>query len=190
MSDQHFEIDPPPPLPLARAKNSPTFDLTHPSLVLILYNTLIAIPFSYFIAALNKKIFQLLGYEKIMRCPSGILGTKILFVAVNLLLIWVWVVEGEREEGERRERIARVKEEIAWWDEEIERLEAELESLLGGNESVLNAEGIREWDFVVGAKSPKGKGLEEGGSGLKGLIASSKLPKLRKKMKDVVKGGE
>lgn len=50
---------------------------------------------------------------------------------------------------------------------------------------MINGDGVREWDFVVGAKSPKGKSLGNGGSGLSGLrgLMGSKLPKLKKKKK-------
>jgi hypothetical protein len=48
-------------------------------------------------------------------------------------------------------------------------------------DSVVNTQGFREWDFVVGAKSPKGKSLGNGGSGIKGMM-QSKLPKLKKKV--------
>lgn len=56
-------------------------------------------------------------------------------------------------------------------------------------DSVVNVDGIREWDFVVGSTSPKGKGLlGKGRGGLKGLLTvkESKLPKLRKIVKKLV----
>lgn len=62
--------------------------------------------------------------------------------------------------------------------EALAALDSQLEAEPG-----LKEHGIREWDFVVGAKSPKGKSLGNGGSGLKGLMHSqSKLPKLKKRV--------
>lgn len=173
-----------------------------------------------------------------MPCPSGILGTKILFVVINLLMIFNWVIQFRAEIREKGNRIKVIGEQIIWWNSEIERLEGMLveervsffflsikffifftgadikvgqkrrqrdidqqlsEDLLHHSpnvmipnyerNSVVNLDGIREWDFLVGAKSPKGKGLlGKGPSGLKGLLTvkESKLPKLKKGVKKLV----
>lgn len=206
-----------------------------------------------------------------MRCPSGILGTRLLFIAVNLFLVLGWAKqmrdEGWKEKVEKEERMRDIRRQVDWWDDEIVRLEGALrgervdtppksaiwykngafhshsdydgedlgeeeereddtgeqkkqrqlaeaaaleqaetefeqqlrtDALLAtvrdsaGSEgkegpnyerdSVVNGHGVKEWDFVVGAKSEKGK--EFGNSGLKELnlgSAGSRLPKLRKK---------
>jgi hypothetical protein len=56
-----------------------------------------------------------------MRCPSGILGTKIMFVVVNVVVILTWA--RQIREDVSRERIEAVREEVKWWDGEIERLD-------------------------------------------------------------------
>ncbi|CZR57264.1 uncharacterized protein PAC_07153 [Phialocephala subalpina] len=271
MSDNQVDLRPPMPPPPAPLKEKSTFDLTNPSFALVIYNFLVAIPFAYTIAILNKRFVQYLGYEKIMRCPSGILGTRLLFVAVNLFLVIGWAKQMRDENwAEKEARMGELRRQVEWWDGEILRLEAalgiervrtpallviwfcsdtnrcrykgdEAESEEGSEEtdtkeqkkqrqlaeaaaleqaetefeqqlridallakdrgspdskngeiptyerdSVVNEDGIREWDFVVGAKSQKGK--EFAGSRLKGLSlgsAGSRLPKLRKK-----KGGD
>lgn len=56
-----------------------------------------------------------------MRCPSGIFGTKVLFVVVNLVIILFWARQIEVEAS--KERVERMNAEVQWWDGEIERLE-------------------------------------------------------------------
>ncbi|KAE8450968.1 hypothetical protein EG329_005408 [Mollisiaceae sp. DMI_Dod_QoI] len=213
----------PPPAP---SKGACIFNLRKPGLILVIYNFFFAVPFAYLIAIVTNKLFQYVGYEEIMREPSGLLGTKILFVVVNSFMVLSWAKQMSDEEWvrreEREERLREIRRQVVWWDGEIKRLEGLVEIerkrrqqqveqealeqadiefeeqlktdiLLAKHRgimlkddapsyerySVANGDGIKEWDFVVGAQSPKAKGLDK--SGLKGLTLASKLPKLRKK---------
>ncbi|KAF8854712.1 hypothetical protein BDZ45DRAFT_728645 [Acephala macrosclerotiorum] len=237
MSDNQVDLRPPIPPPPAPLKEKSAFDLTNPSLALVIYNFLLAIPFAYLIAVLNRTIIQHLGYEKFIRCPSSILGTRLLFIAVNLFLVLRWAKQMRDEEWkekvEKEDRMREIRRQVKWWDGEIVRLEglmgvekkrqrqlaeaaaleqaeAEFEQQLRTDallakirgspgfeendvpsyerDSVVNGDGVKEWDFVVGAKSEKGKEFGKSGHGLKGLSlgsAGSRLPKLKKKKKNV-----
>lgn len=55
-----------------------------------------------------------------MRCPSGILFSRSLFVALNMWLVVGWGLQLEREA--RARRIARVGNDIAFWEGEVDRL--------------------------------------------------------------------
>jgi hypothetical protein len=58
-----------------------------------------------------------------MRCPSGILFSRCLFVTLNTVLLLAWAVQLAQEDEEN----VRIEREIQWWDREIERLEGLLE---------------------------------------------------------------
>ncbi|PSS13145.1 hypothetical protein M430DRAFT_21054 [Amorphotheca resinae ATCC 22711] len=99
------------------------FDLSNLGLVLVLWDLLLGLPISYVLTLANKRIIQYLGYEKIMRCPSGILFSRCLFVTLNTVLLLAWAVQLAQEDEEN----VRIEREIQWWDREIERLEGLLE---------------------------------------------------------------
>jgi len=56
-----------------------------------------------------------------MRCPSGIMFSRVLFVVVNMALVWAWACQlvEVRKERERE----RVESEIRWWEGVLEELE-------------------------------------------------------------------
>ncbi|KAH6724314.1 hypothetical protein BKA61DRAFT_665017 [Leptodontidium sp. MPI-SDFR-AT-0119] len=120
-----FSSTPPP-----RSKlNKGFFSLDNPGFVLVLYNFLFALPLAYILTHLNKSIISWIGYEKIMRCPSGIIFSRLLFVALNMWLVVSWGLQLEKEARDRKgRRLESVREEVAWWEGEVERLEG----VLGG----------------------------------------------------------
>ncbi|KAL5328868.1 hypothetical protein ACEPPN_002376 [Leptodophora sp. 'Broadleaf-Isolate-01'] len=126
-SNRHvaFSSTPPP-----RSKlNKGFFSLDNPGLVLVLYNFLLALPLAYILTHLNKSIISWIGYENIMRCPSGIIFSRLLFVALNMWLVVSWGLQLEKEARDRKgRRLESVREEVAWWEGEVERLEG----VLGG----------------------------------------------------------
>jgi hypothetical protein len=63
-----------------------------------------------------------MGYEKILRCPSGILGSRLLFASINVVLVVNWAVQLAEEA-----RTDGVKREIAFWDGCIEVMEEQVE---------------------------------------------------------------
>lgn len=70
----------------------------------LIWNILLGIPFSLLIDLANKVFIQWLGYEKIMRCPSGIFASRVLMIVVNLFIIWSWRKQLIKEEKEDRVR--------------------------------------------------------------------------------------
>ena len=59
-----------------------------------------------------------------MRCPSGIIFSRLLFVALNMWLVVSWGLQLEKEARDRKgRRLESVREEVAWWEGEVERLE-------------------------------------------------------------------
>lgn len=56
-----------------------------------------------------------------MRCPSGILGSRLLFIVINVCLLVSWAVQLRDEDKMRWEE--EVMEESEWWDGEVKRLE-------------------------------------------------------------------
>lgn len=64
-----------------------------------------------------------------MLCPSGVLFSRVLFVAINMWLVIGWGLQLEQEARERKmERVERIREEVEWWEGEVETLER----ILGG----------------------------------------------------------
>ncbi|KAH7342617.1 hypothetical protein BKA65DRAFT_595705 [Rhexocercosporidium sp. MPI-PUGE-AT-0058] len=103
--------------------------MSSPSFFLFLYNFLLALPLAYILTSLSKSIISSIGYEKIMRCPSGILFSRLLFVALNMWLLVGWGLQLEKEARDRKEkRLEAVRSDVAWWEGEVERLEG----VLGG----------------------------------------------------------
>lgn len=68
----------------------------------VIWDLLFGIPFSLLIALANKAFMQWLGYEKIMGCPSGILASRVIMIAINLFIIWDWRKQLIQEENEGR----------------------------------------------------------------------------------------
>ncbi|KAH7419417.1 hypothetical protein BKA64DRAFT_16178 [Cadophora sp. MPI-SDFR-AT-0126] len=113
-----------PPLQRVKFKKTGFFSFENPGFVLILYNFILALPLSYTLTRLNKHIISLVGYEKIMRCPSGIFFSGFLFVAINMWLVVGWGLQLEREAWERKgKRVEGLRRMVGWWDREVERLE-------------------------------------------------------------------
>lgn len=92
--------------------------------ILVLWDIFFGIPVSFLIVQTNIFIFTSLGYEKIMRCPSGILGNRILFIAVNVLLVVAWTVQLVEED----QRVC-WESQFRLWDARIQWLERELEKV-------------------------------------------------------------
>ncbi|KAG0648804.1 ATF CREB activator 1 [Hyphodiscus hymeniophilus] len=117
-------------------------DLRNPGLVLttntlfpktVIWDLLLGIPFSLLVAFFNKAFICWLGYEKIMRCPSGILASRLITVVVNLWVVWSWRRQLVQEQQEER-----IKTEIHLLDEVI----ACLERVLAGVERKMSSEPI------------------------------------------------
>jgi hypothetical protein len=91
----------------------------------VIWDITFGLPISYLIALLNKSLLTLLGYEKLMRCPSGIFVNRMLMVIVNLWLVVGWAVQLIEEE--RGKRIKARGEEIERWKGIVRKLERERE---------------------------------------------------------------
>jgi len=74
----------------------------------VIRDILFGLPISYLLALANKFTITSLGYEKLMRCSGGIFVNRILFITVNLCLIYGWATQlGEKVKQEERERLDR-----------------------------------------------------------------------------------
>ncbi|KAI9051348.1 hypothetical protein LZ554_004395 [Drepanopeziza brunnea f. sp. 'monogermtubi'] len=99
--------------------------------VTVLLHNLVAVFIAYTLTRTNKAIISWVTYQDIMRRPSATLGSRLLFVLVNVTLMWNWVGQILEEAStikkiKKMERIKRVKEEVRWWTRETERLEGVL----------------------------------------------------------------
>ncbi|KAK0125558.1 hypothetical protein ONS95_000435 [Cadophora gregata] len=105
-------------------KKTSFFNFENPGFLLIIYNFIFALPLSYALTLFNKYIISYVGYEKIMRCPSGIFFSRLLFVAVNMWLVVAWGIQLEREAWQRKgKRVEVLRGMVGWWEEEVKRLE-------------------------------------------------------------------
>ena len=91
-------------------------------LKLVLWDIFLGVPVSYVLTTTNKRVIQYLGYEKIMRCPSGIFFSRLLFVTLNMVIVIAWAIQLVQEEYRRVE----ILKDISFWDEEIIRLQVGL----------------------------------------------------------------
>ncbi|KAK2629202.1 hypothetical protein QTJ16_000022 [Diplocarpon rosae] len=114
---------------LRAGKTAGVLSLGNLGLILVIYNFLLVLPLAYL---LIKFILSFMGYERIMRCPSGILCSRVLFVATNVWPLICWGLQLAREardresKGEARDRqlnMERIREEVRWWEVEADRLE-------------------------------------------------------------------
>ncbi|EKD19558.1 uncharacterized protein L3040_002562 [Drepanopeziza brunnea f. sp. 'multigermtubi'] len=95
--------------------------------VTVFIHNLVAVFIAYTLTRINKAIISWVTYQDFMRCPSATLGSRLLFVVLNVTLMWNWVRQILEEASiNKMERIARVKEQVRWWTRETERLEGVL----------------------------------------------------------------
>ncbi|CAG8950186.1 hypothetical protein HYFRA_00008423 [Hymenoscyphus fraxineus] len=104
------------------------FDLRHPGVSLVLWYFFVGFPAAYGVAWLNREVFRWVGYEKIMRSPSGIVMTRVLFTFVSIILVVSWAMQLSAEEKEKR--IRKLKEEARLWKRACEILEKEKRELM------------------------------------------------------------
>ncbi|KAG4436806.1 hypothetical protein IFR05_007696 [Cadophora sp. M221] len=154
--DRHvaFRSTPPPRNKMSKG----FFSFENPGFVLVLYNFLLALPLAYMLTHLNKLVISWIGYEKIMRCPSGIVFSRLLFVALNMWLVVGWGLQLEREAREKKGvKMERVRTEVKWWEREVERLEG----VLGGvRQREIEEQFLRE--SPSGLKNGSANGMRNG----------------------------
>ncbi|CAG8972041.1 hypothetical protein HYALB_00004905 [Hymenoscyphus albidus] len=105
----------------------------------VLWYFFVGFPAAYGVAWLNWEGFRWVGYEKIMRSPSGIVMTRGLFtmfyapmngvgLTVIIILVVSWAMQLSAEEKEKR--IRKLKEEARLWKKACEILEKEKRELM------------------------------------------------------------
>jgi hypothetical protein len=112
-------------VPFPSPPSSPTFSSTNTPIKTVIWDIAFGLPISYAIALFNKSLLTHLGYENLMRCPSGIFVNRILMVFVNLWLVVGWAIQLIEEE--RGKRIKKRGEEIERWKGIVRELERERE---------------------------------------------------------------
>jgi len=104
--------------------------IQYDNLSLVLYHIFLIIPLALLLTHANKVIISHIGYEKIMRCPSGITFSRFLFTSINIVLLVAWGKQLNEEEKWERE--------IGYWDGVVRWLEAERERVWEGEVCLFN----------------------------------------------------